>query len=186
METLVKEYIAESDEEKSEALRDRLILLHMPMVRKIAKDQAVPQCPYDELCALGYYELVAACTRAKTALTDTNITPYVLRNVRLRMIRYKSLLSLIVVKQTSVWKPTFTKVRRELLKDIKDPHGTIGLGLDLRELIEANTHTFHERMIIVYILYGHSVGHVAKLSGINWFTVNKLWNNFIKRIEHAF
>jgi RNA polymerase sigma factor (sigma-70 family) len=70
--------------------RDTLIMRHLHMTRKIASKFVCPVHTYDDVIEYAQYQLVEAVIKAKDALINNNIRPFLIRTLHCRLLDYVS------------------------------------------------------------------------------------------------
>lgn len=92
---LVQTYRFEPD--PGDVKRNTLIERHIIMTQKIAARFIGPRHDYDDIMEYAQYQLVEAVVKAKDALMDNNIRPYLIKVIRLRLLDYVTFDHIITV-----------------------------------------------------------------------------------------
>lgn len=145
-------------------LRDKLILSHMPLAVSYMQRSGLAGFTKYEFLSELFYALVDGVTKARTALHDNNITPYLKSCLRNRAIKYRSRLPLIRVPRDAY----AVGFRPPKIKPLRPEHcRTPNDRSDLMEFVFSNAKEITETQILLGLIEGKNyeeIGHDLGLS----------------------
>lgn len=154
-----------------------LILYHRPIADEIVRQYVSRQFPFEDLQEYAHYALVEIIIKAREKLVDNNITYYIRRRLRQRLLDHIKFERKSGTYSELLTKQPFTDVASKRDADI---------SIMFRECCEKAIKNDLQKQIVELHMQGHTFSEISSLLKVPESTAAWHWGRFTNDLENCY